>query len=246
MLGVSSWVGDSEHHTPKAVAWVAAARMTGDEKRALPDDMAGSEAAQPTGAKREDMAQIEPYKPANGSPSEKTREWHPLNMRRGEKPNDPKLSDRGVRRGTCVVGGKAAAEAGAVTHVAIRCSAWLGVAVIGMSRERSNESVGEYRSSDKRRRDAAAHRKGSNAGVPRNNLRVLETELVLPTIADKSVGRIRVDAKPRRGPAVAAPTVGAGSELNAGWRYVGEAEHGKKHERERDNVASQLALPSCR
>ena len=44
--------------------------------------------------------------------------------------NDPKLSDRGVRRGTCMVGGKAAAEAGAVTHGAVRCSAWLGVAVI--------------------------------------------------------------------------------------------------------------------
>ena len=41
-------------------------------------------------------------------------------------PNDPKLSDRGVRRGTCMVGGKAAAEAGAVTHGAVRCSAWLG------------------------------------------------------------------------------------------------------------------------
>jgi hypothetical protein len=42
-------------------------------------------------------------------------------------PNDPKLSDRGVRRGTCMEGGKAAAEAGAVTHGAVRCSAWLGV-----------------------------------------------------------------------------------------------------------------------
>jgi hypothetical protein len=31
-----------------------------------------------------------------------------------------------VRRGTCMVGGKAAAEAGAVTHGAVRCSAWLG------------------------------------------------------------------------------------------------------------------------
>ena len=40
--------------------------------------------------------------------------------------NDPKLSDRGVRRGTCLVGGKAAVEAGAVTHGAVRCSAWLG------------------------------------------------------------------------------------------------------------------------
>ena len=41
-------------------------------------------------------------------------------------PNDPKLSDGGVRRGTCMVGGKAAAEAGAVTHGAVRRSAWLG------------------------------------------------------------------------------------------------------------------------
>ena len=48
-------------------------------------------------------------------------------------PNDPKLSDRGVRRGTCMVGGKAAVEAGAVTHGAVRCSAWLGVAAIASS-----------------------------------------------------------------------------------------------------------------
>ncbi len=41
-------------------------------------------------------------------------------------PNDPKLSDSGVRRGTCMVGGKVAVEAGAVTHGAVRCSAWLG------------------------------------------------------------------------------------------------------------------------
>ena len=41
-------------------------------------------------------------------------------------PNDPKLSDRGVWRGTCMAGGKAAVEAGAVTHGAVRCSAWLG------------------------------------------------------------------------------------------------------------------------
>jgi len=40
-----------------------------------------------------------------------------------ESPNDLKLSDSGVRRGTCMVGGKAAAEAGAVTHGAVRCSA---------------------------------------------------------------------------------------------------------------------------
>ena len=46
--------------------------------------------------------------------------------RREETPNDLKLSDGGVRRGTCMAGGKAAAEAGAVTHGAVRCSAWLG------------------------------------------------------------------------------------------------------------------------
>ena len=50
----------------------------------------------------------------------------PLNTTRVATPNDPKLSDSGVRRGTCMVGGKAAVEAGAVTHGAVRCSAWLG------------------------------------------------------------------------------------------------------------------------
>ena len=53
------------------------------------------------------------------------------------KPNDLKLSDSGVRRGTCMVGGKAAAEAGAVTHGAVRCSAWLGVAVVGKERSKN-------------------------------------------------------------------------------------------------------------
>ncbi len=41
--------------------------------------------------------------------------------------NDPKLRDSGVRRGSYVVGGKAVAEAAAVTHGAVLCSAWLGV-----------------------------------------------------------------------------------------------------------------------
>ena len=43
-----------------------------------------------------------------------------VSTRREETPNDPKLSDRGVRRGTCMAGGKAAVEAGAVTHGAVR------------------------------------------------------------------------------------------------------------------------------
>ena len=51
-----------------------------------------------------------------------------MNTTRVATPNDLKLSDGGVRRGTCAEGGKAAAEAGAVTHGAVRCSAWLGVA----------------------------------------------------------------------------------------------------------------------
>jgi len=40
--------------------------------------------------------------------------------------NDRKLSDTPERRGTCVAGGKAAVEAGAVTRRRVRCSAWLG------------------------------------------------------------------------------------------------------------------------
>ena len=55
---------------------------------------------------------------------------------RSKWPNDLKLSDSGVRRGTCMVGGKAAVEAGAVTHGAVRCSAWLGVAVIATEQHR--------------------------------------------------------------------------------------------------------------
>ena len=43
-------------------------------------------------------------------------------------PNDPKLSDGGGWRGPCMAGGKAAAEARAVTAGDVRCSAWLGVA----------------------------------------------------------------------------------------------------------------------
>ena len=43
----------------------------------------------------------------------------------------------GAECGTCTVGGKAAAEAGAVTHGAVRCSAWLGVAVVGRRRSKN-------------------------------------------------------------------------------------------------------------
>jgi hypothetical protein len=41
--------------------------------------------------------------------------------------NDPKLSDRGVRRGTCRRAERRRwSAAGAVTHGAVRCSAWFG------------------------------------------------------------------------------------------------------------------------
>ncbi len=58
-----------------------------------------------------------------------------------ETPNDPKLSDTPERRGACVVGGKAAVEAGAVTRRRVRCSAWLGVAVIGRRVSRTADTI---------------------------------------------------------------------------------------------------------
>ena len=52
----------------------------------------------------------------------------PVHFRvREETPNDLKLSDGGGWRDACAEGGKAEAEAGGVTAVAVRCSAWLGV-----------------------------------------------------------------------------------------------------------------------
>ena len=45
-------------------------------------------------------------------------------------PNDPKLSDRGGWRGPCMVRERRRQEAGAVTAVAVRCSAWLGRLVL--------------------------------------------------------------------------------------------------------------------
>ena len=50
----------------------------------------------------------------------------PLNTTRVATPNEPKLSDSGVRRGSCAVGLRGAAT---VTHGAVRWSAWLGVAI---------------------------------------------------------------------------------------------------------------------
>ncbi len=52
------------------------------------------------------------------------RNWPFQNAR--ATPNDRKLSDTPERRGACMVGGKAVAEAGAVTRRRVRCSAWLG------------------------------------------------------------------------------------------------------------------------
>jgi hypothetical protein len=39
--------------------------------------------------------------------------------------NDPKLSDGRGGHDACMVGGKAAAEAGGMTNPPVRCSAWL-------------------------------------------------------------------------------------------------------------------------
>ena len=63
--------------------------------------------------------------------------------------NDPKLSDGRGWRGPCLAGGKAAAEARAVTAAPVRCSAWLGVdvrfgvgpEVCGTARMRSERRV---------------------------------------------------------------------------------------------------------
>ena len=48
-----------------------------------------------------------------------------------ETPNDLKLSDRGARRGGCMVAVRWRPEAAAVTCGAVRCSAWLGASFIG-------------------------------------------------------------------------------------------------------------------
>ena len=69
----------------------------------------------------------------------------PLNTTRVATPNDPKLSDCGARRGSCEGGAQKEATdveqrpartrrlrtgiAATVTRAAVRCSAWLGVAV---------------------------------------------------------------------------------------------------------------------
>jgi hypothetical protein len=73
-------------------------------------------------------------------------------------PNDPKLSDCGARRGSCGVerrediratgeqrtdGTAASVEiAATVTRGAVRCSAWLGVSVIGLCRFDSEVAIG--------------------------------------------------------------------------------------------------------
>ena len=74
-------------------------------------------------------------------------------------PNDPKLSDSGVRRGTCMVGGKAEAEAGAVTHGAVRCSAWLGVWVAVWKDEGCMVGKGEWE--ERKKQQAAARGRGA-------------------------------------------------------------------------------------
>ena len=50
-----------------------------------------------------------------------------------ESPNDPKLSDGRGWRDRCGVGERRRQEAAGVTAAPVRCSAWLGVAVIWFS-----------------------------------------------------------------------------------------------------------------
>jgi hypothetical protein len=50
--------------------------------------------------------------------------WMLLFFTRREQRLTTQRSDRGVRCGACTAAGKAAVEAGAVTHGAVRCSAW--------------------------------------------------------------------------------------------------------------------------
>ena len=55
-------------------------------------------------------------------------------LKKGEQwPNDPKLSDRRGWRDRCAAGERRRQEAAGVTAAPVRCSAWLGVAVIGES-----------------------------------------------------------------------------------------------------------------
>src|SRR5260221_14012038 len=94
-------------------------------------------------------------------------------MKCAKSPNDPKLSDRGVRRGTCTAGGKAAAEAGAVTHGAVRCSAWLGDFIgLGQTPEKSS------------RKDARTRGGGPNEGVWKGGTRRNTREKGKPKSAD--------------------------------------------------------------
>ena len=51
-------------------------------------------------------------------------------MMRAKRPNDPKLSDSPGWRDRCAVGERRRQEAAGVTAGRVRCSAWLGVAVI--------------------------------------------------------------------------------------------------------------------
>ena len=76
---------------------------------------------------RDDASIQSGWRRLNSVPNYYFVSWKIFHHEQLATPNDPKLSDCGVRRGTCMVGGKAAVEAGAVTHGAVRCSAWLGV-----------------------------------------------------------------------------------------------------------------------
>ena len=122
----SAWLGVAlrSEWTPSRCIW---ARRRGPGAGGSSERASGSTAPERTG-RREAVCVATPEGAKRGEVSPRKRGSGPLLERScTDAPNDPKLSDSGVRRGTCMVGGKVAVEAGAVTHGAVRCSAWLGV-----------------------------------------------------------------------------------------------------------------------
>ena len=71
-------------------------------------------------------------------------------------PNDPKLSDGGGWRAGCGVGERRRQEAAGVTAARVRCSAWLGVAVIWLKRLRKRGLVTHAREYGERLREPSS------------------------------------------------------------------------------------------
>ena len=111
--------------TPLIAARVAAWPKPGNAKLSkLVRHAARADAlASPLGART--TSDLEPLELLVTLASELVMEGYVLG-RGARTPNDLKLSDGGGWRGSCAVGERRRQEAGAVTAVAVRCSAWLG------------------------------------------------------------------------------------------------------------------------